>query len=125
MKTLTARGSLPSCPHCGALARPNVLMFNDVDWSAHVRYAQEAQFARWLGSIRGGRLVVIELGAGTAIATVRMLGERLVAERHPTSLIRVNPDATDEEEPVVPIRLGAAEALQRIEARLSHQSPGS
>jgi hypothetical protein len=54
-----------------------------------------------------------------------MLGERLVAERHPTSLIRVNPDATDEEEPVVPIRLGAAEALQRIEARLSHQSPGS
>jgi NAD-dependent SIR2 family protein deacetylase len=125
MATLTARAPLPRCPHCGALARPNVLMFNDVDWSAHVRYAQEAQFARWLGSIRGRRLVIIELGAGTAIATVRMLGERLVAERHPTSLIRVNPDATDEEEPVVPIRLGAAEALQRIEARLSHQSPGS
>ena len=118
MATLTARAPLPRCPHCGALARPNVLMFNDVDWSAHVRYAQEAHFARWLGSIRGRRLVIIELGAGTAIATVRMLGERLVAERHPTSLIRVNPDATDEEEPVVPIRLGAAEALRQIDSRL-------
>ena len=118
MQTLTARAPLPRCPHCGALARPNVLMFNDTDWSADVRHEQEAHFARWLGSIRGRRLVIIELGAGTAIATVRMLGERLVAERHPTSLIRVNPDATDEEEPVVPIRLGAAEALRQIDSRL-------
>jgi hypothetical protein len=47
-----------------------------------------------------------------------MLGERLVAERHPTSLIRVNPAATDEEEPVVPIRLGAAEALRQIDSML-------
>jgi NAD-dependent SIR2 family protein deacetylase len=115
MQTLTARGPLPRCPHCGALARPNVLMFNDVDWSPGVRYAQEARYARWLGSIRGRRLVIIELGAGTAIATVRMLGERLVAERDRTSLIRVNPDATDSAESVIPIRLGAAEALRRMD----------
>ena len=32
LETLEARGELPQCPHCGALARPNVLMFNDMDW---------------------------------------------------------------------------------------------
>jgi NAD-dependent SIR2 family protein deacetylase len=115
MTSLTARAPLPRCPHCGAMARPNVLMFNDVDWSPQVRFEQESRYRQWLASIRGRRLVIIELGAGTAIATVRMLGEHLVAERDRTSLIRVNPDATDSAESVIPIRLGAAEALRRMD----------
>src|SRR5262249_43215679 len=30
--TFRAPGPLPSCPGCGALARPNILMFGDLDW---------------------------------------------------------------------------------------------
>jgi NAD-dependent SIR2 family protein deacetylase len=121
MSSLTARAPLPRCPQCGALARPNVLMFNDVDWSPGVRFEQENRYRHWLASIRGRRLVIIELGAGTAIATVRMLGERLVTERDRTSLIRVNPDATDADERVSPIRMGAAEAVREIGGYLWQQ----
>jgi hypothetical protein len=36
----------------------------------------------------------------------------------------VNPDATEAEEPVIPLRLGALEALTRIEAVLTAEFKG-
>lgn len=54
----------PTCPHCGALARPNILMFGDGAWQEGRTSAQETSLALWLDSVR--RLVVVELGAGTA-----------------------------------------------------------
>jgi NAD-dependent SIR2 family protein deacetylase len=124
LESLTAHGRLPRCPRCGAMARPNVLMFNDVDWSPEVTLGQERRFRQWLASTRGQRLVVLELGAGTAVATIRRLGERLVAERDRTTLVRINPDVRDEEPPVVPVRLGAAEAIARIDCCLLDQPTG-
>jgi hypothetical protein len=47
-----------------------------------------------------------------------MIGERLASERDRVTLVRVNPDAADSEEPVIPVRLGALAALRRIEERL-------
>jgi hypothetical protein len=93
-------------------------MFADPDWLANVRREQEQRYRQWLASVRGRRLVIVELGAGTAIATIRSLGERLASERDRVTLVRVNPDATDAEEPVIPVRLGALEALRGIERRL-------
>jgi NAD-dependent SIR2 family protein deacetylase len=119
LENITARGRLPRCPECGDVARPNVLMFVDPDWLANVTREQEQRYRQWLASVRGRRLMVIELGAGTAIATIRMLGERLASERDRVTLVRINPDVTDAEAPVIPVRLGALEALQRIEASLS------
>jgi len=71
-----------------------------------------------MASVRGRRLVVLELGAGTAIATIRRVGERLAAERDRVTLVRINPDATEADAPAIPIRMGAREALTRIEAAL-------
>ena len=122
LERVTAHGPLPRCPRCGAMARPNVLMFNDVDWCPAVTLGQEQRFRQWLASIRGRQLVILELGAGTAVATIRRLGERLLAERDRTSLVRINPDARDEEPPIVSIRLGAAEAIRRIDERLAAQT---
>jgi NAD-dependent SIR2 family protein deacetylase len=119
LETITARGALPRCPQCGALARPNVLMFADADWVPQVTHEQERRYRSWLASVRGRKLVILELGAGTAIATIRWHGESLAAERDRTTLVRVNPDATDADEPVIPLRLGALEALTRIEAALA------
>lgn len=118
LETITARGPLPRCPACGAMARPNVLMFVDAEWVPKVARGQEQRYRSWLASLRGRRLVVLELGAGKAIATIRMLGERLATERDRVTLVRVNPDATDTEEPVIPVRLGALEALRRTDAAL-------
>jgi NAD-dependent SIR2 family protein deacetylase len=121
LETITAHGTLPRCPQCGAMARPNVLMFADAAWVAKVAHEQEQRYRQWLASVRGRKLVILELGAGTAIATIRWHGEKLTGERPQTTLVRVNPDATDADESVIPMRLGALEALTRIEATLAEE----
>ena len=77
-------GDLPTCPHCGAMARPNILMYADTDWIAHRTERQEARLHTWLANVE--RPVVVELGAGKAIPTVRRFSER-IGQR----VIRINP----------------------------------
>ena len=118
LETLRAHGPLPRCPACGALARPNVLMFGDFAWVADAMDAQCRRYQQWLASVRGKQLAILELGAGTALATIRWFGEKLTAERTRTTLVRINPDASDADEPALPVRMTALEALTRIEERL-------
>jgi len=63
----------PLCPHCGAIARPNILMFGDYDWIARRTEQQEARLYTWLAGVE--RLVIVELGAGKTIPTVRNFSE--------------------------------------------------
>jgi NAD-dependent SIR2 family protein deacetylase len=87
-ETMRAVEPLPSCPSCGALARPNILMFGDHDWIPD-RTAEQA--VRHRAFLRGGdraRLVVVELGAGTAVPTVRRQAE--LASATSGALIRIN-----------------------------------
>jgi len=111
--TFRARPPLPSCPSCGAMARPNVLMFGDWSWIPHRTSAQEERFDAWLEREGSAELVIVEIGAGTAVPTVRYTSER-VASRFGATLIRINP-----REPQVPpgqigLPMGAVEALERI-----------
>lgn len=113
-ETLRAVSELPCCPECGELARPNVLMFSDWNWLPHRTSVQERRFERWLESLDGARLVIIEMGAGSAVPTVRMTSERLASRTHAT-LIRINP-----REPQVPpghisLPLTSLETLQSID----------
>ena len=83
---------LPHCPDCGALARPNILMFGDWGWISHRTHSQEKGLSRWLDKLRNNKseLVVIEIGAGNAVPTVRHLSEN-VATQTSAKLIRINP----------------------------------
>jgi NAD-dependent SIR2 family protein deacetylase len=103
---------LPRCPHCGEVARPNILMFGDSGWIDDRQRVQMAAMRQWLQGIQ--RLLVIELGAGTHIPTVRRMGESLDAP-----LIRINPtEPTIGSGRGVSMQLGAAEALLGIESKL-------
>jgi hypothetical protein len=68
------------------------------------------------------RLVVVELGAGKAIPTVRMRAERIAATAAAGgSLIRVNPDPAAAVVPPgagIALPAGALAALTAIDARL-------
>jgi NAD-dependent SIR2 family protein deacetylase len=77
--------ALPRCPKCGGVARPNILMFDDWAWLDTRTKRQRMRFEAWLLSVE--RMVVVELGAGRAIPTVRVAGER-----HASRVIRINPD---------------------------------
>lgn len=74
----------PRCPRCGAPARPAILMFDDGSWNGQRSDAQRARLDAWLGRLK--KPLVVELGAGTAIPTVRWFGETLGCP-----LIRINP----------------------------------
>ncbi|MFL9993385.1 NAD-dependent deacetylase [Paraburkholderia sediminicola] len=76
-------GALPRCPECGALARPNVLMFGDYGWLARRTDQQEARLQPWLASV--ARPVIVEIGAGTTLSTIRQF-----SERHGPRVIRIN-----------------------------------
>ena len=89
-ESLEIQGDIPACPLCGAVARPNVLMYDDVKWLDSERREQQRRFDAWLASVRGQRLVVIECGAGEGSASVRRIGERLL-ERSRVSLCASTP----------------------------------
>ncbi|WP_018686494.1 SIR2 family NAD-dependent protein deacylase [Actinokineospora enzanensis] len=115
-ETMRAASPLPECPNCGALARPNILMFGDISWVPD--RSQEALTAlnTWRRACHGKNLVVIEIGAGQAVPTVRRQAE--LASAATGNLIRINP-----REPEVrhgrgiSLAMGAREALVEIDAR--------
>nr|WP_145546064.1 Sir2 family NAD-dependent protein deacetylase [Variovorax boronicumulans] len=82
----------PRCPHCGALARPNILMFGDGGWNAQREEAQAAQLQDWLAGLRRtrARLVVVEIGAGLAVPSVRHFVQGLQRTLG-ARLVRINP----------------------------------
>lgn len=110
-----AQDPLPKCKRCDGLARPNILMFNDWTWLSQRTDAQQAQFDAWLERLArsSARLVVIELGAGTAIPTVRLTSEQ-TARRFAARLIRINPRESEVPAGHIGLPMEAAEAVRRI-----------
>lgn len=115
-ESFRAVGELPRCPACGALVRPNILMFGDWRWDDTRTRAQEARFQDWAGGIlaeSSRKLAVVECGAGVLIPTVRWQCERLAAAAS-GALIRINPRDWEGPRGTIPIVGGAAKALEEI-----------
>ncbi len=111
--TIRARSDLPTCPDCGSIVRPNILMFGDWDWDSSRCAAQVERYTAWLERVRGRRVVAVEIGAGLAIPTVR--GE---CERRASVLVRINPREADVPPGGISIAMGALAALEAIDAAL-------
>ncbi|WP_185219011.1 SIR2 family NAD-dependent protein deacylase [Paraburkholderia dinghuensis] len=76
--------NLPTCPRCGQVARPNMLLFDDPRWIDTTLARQREHWTRWRARLRNP--VVVELGAGKAIPTVRHFSEQMGRR-----IIRINP----------------------------------
>ncbi len=108
--------NFPLCPRCGAVSRPNILMFGDWNWNSSISDYQEMRLGDYLERLRDkeSKIVIIEMGAGKAIPTVRMFSEN-IAEKPNAKLIRINPrDTSIDDRWGVSIELGALEGLRRI-----------
>jgi NAD-dependent SIR2 family protein deacetylase len=119
-ETFRAKLPLPSCPRCGGLARPNVLMFGDWHWDGTRTSAREAALQRWVDLLPAdirGRMVVIECGAGTAIPTVRHFSEQ-IARHFGGLLVRINVRESDVPSEHVALPMGAKAALTEIAGRM-------
>jgi len=112
-ETCRLTNELPLCLRCGALARPNILMFGDEGWVQQRQAAQMRRLQAWLAQVE--RPLVIEIGAGTAVATVRHFSHQVILSWG-GRLVRINPA-----DPLVPtpqdvgIAAGALEALHALD----------
>lgn len=114
--------TIPKCRHCDLIARPNVLMFGDGDWQEWRTEAQEKRMDAWVGTVAssgtpGSRVVLIEVGAGLAVPTVRYTSERLQRKLGAT-LIRINPREAEGPKGTVSIAGFGLATLAKIDRRL-------
>lgn len=116
--TMRARQPLPRCPNCGAVSRPNILMFGDWSWLPDRTYVQESAFDEFLSERAGGRIVVIEMGAGSAIPTIRAMSERIGWSCEGATVIRINTREPEIKAPHLSLSCAALEGLQLIDAEL-------
>jgi NAD-dependent SIR2 family protein deacetylase len=116
LETMRAR-RLPRCPRCGAVSRPNILMFGDWAWIADRTQAQARAFQAWLDGVGGGPLVAVELGAGTSIPTIRHATEAL-GDLPGATAIRINPREPAIPPPHLSLAAGALDGLRAIDAAL-------
>lgn len=105
----------PKCPNCGNIARPNILMFGDWSWISRRSQMQTQRFMDWVHTVQQNqqKLVIIELGAGSAVPTVRHTSETLVHE-YGGILIRINPREHNVPVGNISIPLGAEEGIKKI-----------
>lgn len=114
---VVSKQALPTCPECGRMARPNVLMFSDFGWIGDTSERQAAAYDDWLAGVADRNIVVVEIGAGKAIPTVRLESERLMRMLGAT-LIRINPRDADVPDGAISIPLGGLDGLRRIREAL-------
>lgn len=116
LQTMRAQ-RLPICRHCQQMARPNILMFSDYSWIGDRSAQQEQRFNQFLIRNNDKRLVIIELGAGTAVPTIRHLTQTL-GEKNGACAIRINPREPQIGSSHISLALGALDALQSIDQLL-------
>jgi len=95
-------------------------MFGDWSWNGSRSQKQGERLGEWLRSVSndGMQLVIVEMGAGTAVPTVRGKSEQ-VARRTNGVLIRINPrDSMIPLGPNISLPLGAAEGIGALYAIL-------
>lgn len=132
-ETLLAIPPFPKCMHCGAMARPNVSFFDDDVFSETITKRQGARFQKWLESVVGTRVVLLEFGCGLSQHSIRFehVDGRYAMQSKEyklppsfragenTHLIRINPDDGEDMGPhVVNLPLGAQEAMRVLASRV-------
>jgi len=123
--TFQASDPLPKCKFCPRLARPNVLMFGDMGWNHKRNNVQGQNFLDWQEyalNLPDLNMVIIEIGAGKAVSTVRSTSERM-AKQFEATFIRINPRDFDFEYPGsyngIGLPLGGKDGLVQIEQVLN------
>ncbi len=107
--------NIPLCKRCNAVARPNILMFGDWNWNGNRASNQEYKYNEWRKENRDKRIVIIEIGAGTSIPTIRIEGQQLVARSVNIKLIRINPREYSINGDIgLSIPFGGLEGLQKV-----------
>ena len=113
---------VPMCPECKtSCLRPNVMIFGDDALVCTVLHEQHRNKADFQRRHPGGNWIVLEIGAGVVVASIRYKAERLASQGK--GLVRINPSQNEcdemetvqlEEDKYFPIVATSSQALERI-----------
>lgn len=108
---------LPKCPFSDKLARPNTLFIGDWDWNPTRFLNQSKKIENWLNNIKNQNqnLIILEIGAGIQVTTVRRKSEQTLEEIENSFLIRVNPEHLIVPQKSVSIGLSAKNFFKKIQ----------
>lgn len=114
MDSVRAKAPLPA--KNGEILRPNILMFDDMTWLATRSSAQNERQKIWLQDKDISKMLVVEIGAGKAIPSIRRKSHFLLEKG--ASLVRINPRDSDGKTGTISIAMGGLEGLTRINEQL-------
>ena len=113
MEFLEAK-SLPKCKYCEKLSRPNILMFGDWNFISDRTDKQSEKFRLWKKANKDKKQVIIEIGAGSAVPTIRSYGDRASRSIN-TTLIRINPrEYKVSEASAIGLALGGLDGIKKL-----------
>jgi NAD-dependent SIR2 family protein deacetylase len=115
MDLFEATNSLPKCQKCGAVARPNILMFGDWNWISYRSVEQGKRLDTWMETMLdlNAKVVIIEMGAGHAVPSVRLKSQSAFHNLN-ASFIRINPRDYDVPHGAIGLPMGAKEGIEII-----------
>ncbi|CAJ1383520.1 unnamed protein product [Effrenium voratum] len=117
--------------HGGKPARPNVLMFGDYGVNCRIIREQRGRFEAWQRQLPPeAKLVIVEVGAGKAVPTIRSTSETTLRKFPQASLVRINWDDSDvngyiASRAVSVGGVGALDALTEIDRLMKSSEPAS
>ena len=97
-------------------------MFDDWNWVGRRSDAQRRAEANWLSSlsVASPRIVIVEMGAGTAIPSVRHFSHR-ISQEYGSPIIRINPrESQVPSSRDIGFATGSLEALQGIDLAMEN-----
>jgi hypothetical protein len=93
-------------------------MFGDYSWISKRSAIQEENFDDFLKHNNNHQMVVIEMGAGSAIPTIRHLSEQL-GQSQQVRIIRINPREPQIKAPHFSFSGGSVEILSQIQEAMN------
>ena len=90
-------------------------MFSDFQWNSFRVDEQNQNFRNWIKENENKSLVIVEIGAGLAVPTVRMTCESLFQSwKGKASFIRINPCDRGAMNGIEVLEMGALEGLRLL-----------
>ena len=115
--------TLPSCPHCGNMSRPNVSMFGDYEFFEKPSQHQRKRLNTWLDKLNkeNKQLVILEIGCGINPHSLRMCDGKMMSgewkmpmfDNH-VGTIRINPEQNTHDPGTIHINMGAKTGLKAL-----------
>lgn len=117
-ESIALSNEVPRCEKCNSILRPNLCMFDDFDWYYPPYEENEIRKNAFLANVEydfsGDEVMILEIGAGNDLRTIRAAAESLAYQTN-SKVIRINPEkAQEEDDLILHIEQCAKEALHYL-----------